>query len=276
MSRININDKLWADPRFDALKIMVGNEFVAIGLVVKAFRMAQEFWSDGEKLIPLETWKIYPFESLEKSGLAEITEAGVYVKGSKDNFDWLLKKRAAARAGGLKSVQTRQEKYGTTKVIKSGDNEASHEAHHEADMKHTMKQCFTNHEAPMNPPSPSPSPSLNTYTSKEPCDNKGGMADEIVTIWNTCLAGVLPKVSKLTAKRRTTLNAQIKKYPDLQHWQDTIDKIKSSDFLTGQSGHWKANFDWIMSENNRTKIVEGNYDNKPKEKEKWEDKVRWL
>ena len=164
MSRININDKLWADPRFDALKIMVGNEFVAIGLVVKAFRMAQEFWSDGEKLIPLETWKIYPFDSLEKSGLAEVTEAGVYVKGSKENFDWLLKKRAAARVGGLKSVQVRQEKYGTKKILKSVENEAHHEAPHEAPMKHNMKQCFVNDEAPMNPPSPSPSPSLNTNT----------------------------------------------------------------------------------------------------------------
>ena len=107
--------------------------------------------------------------------------------------------------------------------------------------------------------------------------NTPDKADEIVTMWNKDLAGVLPKVMRLTTKRRTTLNAQIKKYPDLAHWQDTISKIKASDFLTGKSGVWKANFDWIMSENNRIKIIEGNYENKTKEKEKWEDKVvKWL
>jgi hypothetical protein len=106
--------------------------------------------------------------------------------------------------------------------------------------------------------------------------NTPDKADEIVTMWNKDLAGVLPKVIRLTMKRRTTLNAQIKKYPDIAHWQDAITKIKASDFLTGKSGVWKANFDWIMSENNRIKIIEGNYENKTKEKEKWEDKVRWL
>jgi hypothetical protein len=274
---------MWADPRFDALKIMVGNEFVAIGIMVKAFKLAQEFWGNDRSLIPIETWDLYPFNALEKAGLAERTEAGIYVKGSEENFDWLYKKRSSGRAGGLKSVQVRQNKYGTSKVLKSSEHEAPQEALEEADKKHSEKHCFVNDEAPKNPLSLSLSLNNKYIRANKPCANKGeiadekqSIADEIVNLWNKDLAGVLPKVSRLTTKRRTTLNAQIKKYPDLAHWQDTITKIKASDFLTGKSGVWKASFDWIMSENNRIKIIEGNYENKTKEKEKWEDKVRWL
>ncbi len=262
MARININDKLWSDPRFDALKIMVGNEFVAIGIVVKAFRMAQEFWSDGEKLIPAETWDLYPFSYLEKAGLADRTDSGIYVKGSQDNFDWLSKKRAAGKAGGLKSVQSRQNKYGTTKVLKSGQNEA----HDEALMKHSMKHCFVNDEAPKNPPSLSLS--LNTYTSNKPCAHKGkdgdekdGMANAIVTAWNEALTTDLPPVHRLTDKRKKHLNAQLKKYPDIEHWKEAFAKVKESDFLTGKTTQWKCNFDWVLNENNRTKVLEGNYAN---------------
>lgn len=275
MARLNLHDRMWADPRFDALKIMVGNEFVAIGIMVKAFKLAQEFWGDNQKLIPIETWELYPFSYLEKSGLAERTEAGVYVKGSQENFDWLYKKRTAGRAGGLKSAQIRQDKYGTTKVLKLDKNEAPHEA----DMKHSMKHCFTNDEAQSNPLSLSLS--LNTYTSNKPSDNKAkkhdeslGMAGAIVTAWNSALTGVLPPVHRMTDKRKKQITAQLKKYPDMDHWQQAFEKVRDSDFLTGRSGHWKANFDWVLNENNRIKIIEGNYENKTKQNV--ESERRWL
>ena len=280
MARININDKLWSDPRFDALKILVGNEFVAIGIVVKAFRMAQEYWSNGQQLIPVETWDLYPFSYLEKAGLADRTDSGIYVKGSQDNFEWLSKKRAAARAGGLKSVQVRQEKYGTNKILKLSENEAQHEAPTKHSTKHSTKHCFINNEAATNPPSLSPS-LINTYTSNKPSAHKGdsadekeSMADAIVKVWNQTLTGTLPPVSRLTDKRKKFLNAQLKKYPDLDHWQQVCEKVKASDFLTGKTTQWKCGFDWMLNENNRTKILEGNYDNKTQPTQ--EPERRWL
>lgn len=261
MARININDKLWADPRFKALCRFLGSEEMALGRMVLVFRMAQEYYSDSESLIPIEIWDIQGFEYVEKVGFAERHPDGIYVKGSSENFQWLLKKRAAARAGGLKSVQKRREKYGTAQPSNDDGVEALTEAY--------PKHCFDFAEALPNPPSPSPS--LNTYTSNKPCehkddaDEKTSMADAIVTAWNSAMTGVLPLVEKLTDKRKKHITAQIKKYPEMEYWESCFEKVKQSDFLTGKSTSWKCNFDWVVNENNRTKVMEGNYENKDSE-----------
>ena len=43
-----------------------------------------------------------------------------------------------------------------------------------------------------------------------------------------------------------------------------LKKIENSDFLTGRSGQWRANFDWIIQPSNAVKIIEGNYSGKAK------------
>ncbi len=37
-------------------------------------------------------------------------------------------------------------------------------------------------------------------------------------------------------------------------------KVNLSPLLRGESGGWKASFDWILNPSNLVKIVEGNYD----------------
>jgi len=113
-------------------------------------------------------------------------------------------------------------------------------------------------------------------SENEHCDNKAEMANAIVNVWNQTLTSVLPPVSKLTDKRKKLLGAQLKKYPDIEHWQQACDKVKASDFLTGRSSEWKCNFDWVLNENNRTKILEGNYDNKGSSNFYKEPERRWL
>lgn len=56
MARINISDKLFADPRFKALCRLVGNEEIALGRMVLVFRMAQEYFPEGNGLIPFNIW----------------------------------------------------------------------------------------------------------------------------------------------------------------------------------------------------------------------------
>jgi hypothetical protein len=272
MARININDKLWADPRFKALCRFVGSEETALGRMVLVFRMAQEYYSDSESLIPIEIWDIQGFEYVEKVGFAERHSDGIYVKGSSENFEWLLKRKAAAKSGGLKSAQSRRDKYGSAQPNKQTTLEALPEAN--------PKQTFENAEATPNPLSLSLSLSLNTNTSNKPCDHKGPgadeksiMADAIVTAWNSAMTGVLPLVQRLTDKRKKHVIAQIKKYPEMEYWSSCFEKVKQSDFLTGRSTNWKCNFDWVMNENNRTKVMEGNYVNSKTEKPKnaWTD-----
>jgi hypothetical protein len=85
---------------------------------------------------------------------------------------------------------------------------------------------------------------------------------EIIEKWNTTTAGRLPKVSKMTEARRTLIR---------QRWADygedvykAIDKCIESDFLSGRNGKWDGCFfDWLFKAANMTKVLEGNYDNRP-------------
>lgn len=277
MARINIDDRLYADPRFKALCRLTGSEEIALGRMVLVFRMAQEYFCQDSKFIPCDIWDLQGFDHVEKVGLAERHEAGIYVKGSSESFDWLLKRKAAAKAGGQKSAQARKQKYGSA--------QPNNCANIEANSKQTRSTTRSKRSTSSNPLTLTLTPTLtlNTYTSNKPSvhkaddgDEKDSMANAIVNVWNQTLTSVLPPVSKLTDKRKKLLGAQLKKYPDIEHWQQTCDKVKASDFLTGRSSEWKCNFDWVLNENNRTKILEGNYDNKGSSNFYKEPERRWL
>lgn len=260
MPRINIDDKLWSDARFDALKNIVGNELIAIGMVVKSFRIAQEYWKTDTRLIPVQIWDMYNFSAMERVGLAEKHGDGVYIKGSNEQFDWLKKKQDAGKI----SAEKRRIKFGSAQPSSNT---------HPNTPSNTTRTCFEHvfEEPRTSTEPPTPTLNINTYTSNNCTENEQKdkyteMADAIVAVWNQTLTDVLPKVTKLTDKRRKHINAQLKKYPDMEHWQTCFEKVKASDFLTGRSVQWKCNFDWVLNENNRTKVLEGNYDNKEQQK----------
>jgi hypothetical protein len=109
MPRINVEDSFWSDYRFFDFAAAVGCRFKAIGILVCAWKLAQEFWrSDAKKkkpgrlLIPADRWASSRFpESLFECGWAERRENGdVYLKGSEDAFKWLEEKAINGRKGG--------------------------------------------------------------------------------------------------------------------------------------------------------------------------------
>jgi predicted phage replisome organizer len=70
----------------------------------------------------------------------------------------------------------------------------------------------------------------------------------------------LPKVIALNSMRKKKLQARLKEHPEIEFWKDVFNKVESSDFLTGKSSNWKANFDWIFTnDSNYIKIMEGCY-----------------
>ncbi len=71
----------------------------------------------------------------------------------------------------------------------------------------------------------------------------------------------LPKVIKLNDSRRKAIKSRIAEY-SLKDIESVFKKTSESDFLTGKSKDWSANFDWIMKSSNFIKILEGNYDNR--------------
>lgn len=70
----------------------------------------------------------------------------------------------------------------------------------------------------------------------------------------------LPKVLKLTDKRRKALKARLKEMGGLDIWGDVLEKISLSPFLTGKTGaKWRASFDWLLQPSSFIKVLEGNY-----------------
>lgn len=86
--------------------------------------------------------------------------------------------------------------------------------------------------------------------------------NELVSLWHEHCP-TLAKIGKLTDARKSKINARIKSEPSKAYWETLFKKISATPFLTGasDSGTWKANFDWILkNEDNAAKVLEGNYD----------------
>ena len=87
---------------------------------------------------------------------------------------------------------------------------------------------------------------------------------------NTCPS--LPTVRNLSNDRKKAIKARLNTY-SLEKILEAFKKAEASDFLTGKNdSNWTANFDWIMSDKNMAKILDGNYDNKKGEKGNARDK----
>lgn len=82
----------------------------------------------------------------------------------------------------------------------------------------------------------------------------------VINLFNSVCVS-LPKVQKLTDKRRKAVNNAQRLLGETS-FEELFARIERSDFLTGRTGRWSCGFDWIMQPSNLTKILEGNYDNK--------------
>ena len=72
----------------------------------------------------------------------------------------------------------------------------------------------------------------------------------------------LPKVVRLTDKRRRAVRLIYSKGYTPEQLDEAFRKAQASSFCTGQNDrHWKADFDWLLNENNLVKVLEGKYDN---------------
>ena len=132
MARINIEDSLFKDIRFDELKMKLGSVDTALGAMVRAWSLAQKWYLKEEtcRLIPLSEWKKQRISDfIIEVGLAEVRENGVYVAGSDEQFAWLLQRQLAGKKGGRPPNRNKQEKEkGPDKVplrAESGSNPLS-------------------------------------------------------------------------------------------------------------------------------------------------------
>lgn len=87
----------------------------------------------------------------------------------------------------------------------------------------------------------------------------------IVNLFNG-ICTELPRVIKITNNRKKTINARWRENDcSLEFFEKYFRRIRDSDFLNHRiqtNREWKADFDWVMNENNMAKVLEGKYDNK--------------
>lgn len=77
---------------------------------------------------------------------------------------------------------------------------------------------------------------------------------------DTCVS--FPHLRKPSTSRIEKINARLKSY-NIEDFKLLFAKAEASDFLKGKNDrNWKANFDWLLIENNMLKVLEGNYDNR--------------
>lgn len=71
----------------------------------------------------------------------------------------------------------------------------------------------------------------------------------------------LPRVKSLTKKRRQRIRAALP-YLDGEGFSGVFQRVARSAFLCGGNGDWRADFDWILTPDNLTRILEGSFDNR--------------
>ena len=113
MARVNVDDELWHDPRFNEL-CKQHERHVALGAVVMLWRLGQEHWKNDKRLIPSTAFKFLPLcEDLEKFGFVEKREDGVYCSGAEERWGYFFENSERGRKGGQRSAQIRKERYGS-------------------------------------------------------------------------------------------------------------------------------------------------------------------
>ncbi|MDF1565314.1 MAG: hypothetical protein P1V51_19915 [Deltaproteobacteria bacterium] len=89
-------------------------------------------------------------------------------------------------------------------------------------------------------------------------------ARELALLWNEKAVAPLPRIKALTDDRRKKLRTRLSIHPEPAWWEAVIERVNASRFLRGDNERgWMVDFDWILSERNLTRIVEGKYDNRP-------------
>lgn len=106
-------------------------------------------------------------------------------------------------------------------------------------------------------------------TEAETKTKRGGaslppLALELFDLWNS--TNPLPRCLVISDKRRIVLKARFDDPFFKEHWKIALSKLPKTPFCIGQNPRgWKASFDWFISPDVVTKIMEGKYesDSKP-------------
>jgi len=76
----------------------------------------------------------------------------------------------------------------------------------------------------------------------------------------------------LSDKRKKTIRARFNQGYTIEDFKRLFEMAESSSFLKGGNGrNWSANFDWLITDANMAKVLDGNYLDRRKDAEEEKD-----
>lgn len=260
MARINWEDEIYADKRWQWLIAYTGNPTIAKGAIMEAFILAQKYFSDEktEGLIPLIEWDqqdMHP--ALLESKCAVIMDKGVYVMGSQKHFNWLKQKSESGSVGGVKSAQRRAEAK-ASKALADAENttDPSESNQTQADPSKS------------NPPTlpPSLTHSQEEYIPPTPLGELPVKIDDVVQLFNDTLAGKAGKIRFCKGLTRDDELAFIETvirpaFSNLEAWRSLFEDVGKNSFLRGmgKDSTWAVTLGWLLQYDNAIEVVNGAY-----------------
>lgn len=276
MARINIEDAIFRDHRFLTLAIKLGDPDRALGALVRAWCLAQKWYTKSEdRRIPIDDWakQLLPKELLE-TGLVESDGKSVRVAGADEQFSWLLERAEAGRAGGRKSAESRKARYGTAQPPPKQSFEVPEAKLRETRSKTKQTEAsFSFSSSFSNSLSSSDSNSISEERSKGqlglPVPSSGNgqkvsnnFLPNLMTLWNeNC--GTLARCAAINKSRETKWRARWNERPDIHYWEATVQRLAESPFANGRNDRgWRASVDFLLQAESHLKINEGKYDDR--------------
>lgn len=288
VSRVNINDRDLGSFEFNKFCSQIGCFYSALGGFVVALRLAQEFYKQDKKPIPLKRFRTLKFhKELLSSGLFVRTRVGVTFNDHERAFKWIydlncksmksreIRKTLGSAQGVLPSpspspvLNTHTKNVGVAGVDSRGEklrdddkkNNTGKESRNKAPGQNE-NAIKTNAEAPpLNENKKTVVDGQNSAASPI-CNPGANFEHSILGLWNAKMSN---KVRGFFVKRRDLLEQARNEEPSLEYWSDVIDKVAASEFLAkgkGKQKLWRTTLDWVLE--NHIPIMEGKYDDQKK------------
>jgi hypothetical protein len=100
----------------------------------------------------------------------------------------------------------------------------------------------------------------NIYKNKDNISKD--IVNEITELYHSICVS-FPTIRSVSAARRKAILNLLSTYSK-EDFKTVFTNTETSSFLKGVDGGWKASFDWLIKEANFLKVLEGNYQDKPK------------
>lgn len=282
MARVNVEEELFAGRKLAKAGRILGSTQAALGYLVFLWRDSQaELRVSGSKEEIIDWMRPITTEDGELAFKALLT-AGLLIQTQDDEFEIVGNEtQIAARVERLSNSQK-----GAEATKKKWEKIKSERTNHKVEVNNSKADSYAT-----SPTTPGPTAMLPAFEMKAvttpnsvQCSSvqfssdqtnavqcspgqdslltQGPSPKDFVDLWNSNCE-TLPKVEKLSDKRRNRIKRLLHDEPDLAYWLEIIQRLVASDFCQGKNSNgWRADFDFLLQTDTHLKVSEGKYDNR--------------